>query len=157
MHEIIIQFPLQPTPRERVARNGGRYKPKDYGIYTINLIKEFQIQLSYLREAIDYPYYVGLFNGYIPRYQYSDPSDIDNIEKGILDSLVKAGKLRNDNRTNYIGIKKRCVATQQHLNVLLIGSELEETTIDNRILQLRTLAKIKQIHTIIKPPVVTGG
>lgn len=144
MHTLIIRFPLMSTPRERVARNGGRYKSKEYQTYVAALSKEINSQLVSLREPIDYPYYVGLFNGYIPRYKNgSDPSDLDNILKGVLDTLVSCYKLRGDNRTNYVGLKKRCVIMPMDYNVIMIGSELEESKIDADITNYKNLARLR--------------
>lgn len=146
MYTLIIRFPLMSTPRERVARNGGRYKPAEYKAYVQSLTKEINSQLVMLREPIDYPFYIGLFNGFIPRYKNgNDPSDSDNIEKGVLDALVAAYKLRGDNRTNYVGMKKRCVSIPHDYNVIMIGSELEEADIDQQVNNLKNLAKLKII------------
>ena len=141
MITLNFKFPLMSTPRERIARNGGRYKPKEYKIYQARLYREVMNQLT-LIDPISYRYYVGFFNGYVSRFDNHDPSDLDNILKGILDTMVLANKLRGDNRSRWIGSKILCSPVKADNNVIYIGMEAEELQIDQQVSNLKLQANL---------------
>lgn len=138
MHKIIIDYPLMATPRQRHnTRTGRSYKPPEYILYTKKLTATIKDQMY---TPVIGSYYLGLFNGYIPRSTRFDSSDIDNILKGILDTLVHCKKLRGDNRTSWVGTKVRSYILPYDFNVVLIGSEHEERDIDEKIMLYKSTA-----------------
>lgn len=133
MHIVSFTFPLMACPRPKVSRTNGIYYPNNYREYQLALVKHYKRSLSHLSDPINYPYYCGLFNGYVSRYRTSDNQDNDNIIKPLLDCLVAAGKLRGDRRHEWTGIKQKAYPMSQETSILLIGTELEESTIDQKI------------------------
>lgn len=137
MHTLLLEFPVLPTPRERIARRGGTYKPPDYLAYQRKLKHEITKQLFTIKEPL-VKYYVGILN--VHTYKPRQP-DGDNIEKGLLDALVQTNILADDSRKYSIGSKKRNLLASYDVTLLLIGSPYEEIKIDQFITRLASLVE----------------
>ena len=92
---FILQIPLKPTPRPRirVARNGGRFYPRDYTEWRKKLLTYIEDEL-YKLDITEFPLYekqekvsltIRCSYEKLPRYK---SHDVDSLAATILDALT---------------------------------------------------------------------
>lgn len=141
MYRLVIPFPLKATPRERISKNGGRYKDPAYVKYYAALCDEVVRQIR-VSEPLGYELYCGIFNGFTGKQNKIDGSDIDNIMKGVFDSLVYTERMIRDSRTTLVGVKFRAYKTSQPANIVLLSHIIDEDLIDSMIKEYRVKVQL---------------
>lgn len=100
-----------PCPRPRMTKTGHTYMPKDYGIWQKNFCTQTTIQIAKYRsfQTIDQPVTIDIHFTFqrpkrlehreIPSNEipHASKPDIDNLIKSVLDGLVNALVIRDDN------------------------------------------------------------
>lgn len=140
-YRIILDFPLMPKPRGKLAPNGHIYhNDKAYTDHTKRVIQKAQsILIAREYEVISGSFCVGFFNGYTQKR--GSQSDLDNLIGGLLDPLKKAGVIIDDNRKYWDGSYMKASEFSQDFNVLIICSNFRESEMINEIGNLYRGAK----------------
>jgi Holliday junction resolvase RusA-like endonuclease len=89
-HDFSITYSIdpKPTPRIRVARNGGRFYPKEYQEYKQELERLTEL-LQVTPTGDDYRLSMKFFFAKPKKTKKVRPKgDLDNLAKGVLDALT---------------------------------------------------------------------
>lgn len=96
VYTLTLSGPVVPKARPRVTANG-TYMPDEYREWKQAAIASFESQ--YKGEALS-----GVVVSILLKGKHSRRGDADNIAGAILDALVQAGVLKNDNLVHVRGL-----------------------------------------------------